>query len=172
MTATIMKLDLGQLLGDTRKKLAQVEKDKKSAKAQKHQSAREKARRKELRIGEYEPTRQATLKDIMKALDEARQWQPEAVVLYVQRQFCQCGEEHKNVVGLFVRSRSLTTGAHKLSPTNGLVSIDLYPREYKIVDLQIPACQVCFKAQDLVDLVFNGVHAQQSGQLPLFLSLL
>lgn len=165
-------LDLNGLLDSMRATKAREAVEAKRAKAQKHQSAREKARRKELRIGEYAPENRPTLKQIVAAMEDARQWRPQAIVLYVQRQFCQCGEEHKNIVGLFVRSRSDVTKADKLSPINGLVSIDLYPRELKETHVQVPACHVCYKAQDLVDLVFNGIATPPSGQTSLFNSLL
>lgn len=166
------KLDLSQLLTQVRKSLGDETKKKLDAKAAKGRSAADRERRKKLRIGEFAPKPQRTIEEVLAEIEAARQWEPQAVVLYTQLQVCECGERHKSVVGLFVRSRSRTTGATKLAPTNGQVAIDLFPREHEERIIQVPACHWCFKVQDLVDLVFNGVPPEASGQLPLFNSLL
>lgn len=158
-------LDLKQLVATAKKKAAPPVKGK--------GSTRELERQKKLKIGKFEARRSTSLADIMRAIEEARKWEPQAVVLYVQRQKCLgCGEETKNTVGLFARLQHRDTKAMKMAPTNGDLGIDLYPREIKECAFDVPACPVCFKAQDLVEMVFRGIHTPQSGQLPLFNSML
>lgn len=161
------KFDLDALLHKVRTDISKP-------KALKGKATREKERRKTLRIGEFDPqlTRKPTLRELMAAIEAARQWEPKAVVLLVQHQTCACGETHRCVSGLFMRFQSRSTGASKLAPTNGEAGIDLFPREIQRHYLDVPACEVCFKAQDLVDMVFNGIKEPANGQLPLFVSLL
>lgn len=172
MEATKPKLDLNQLLSQIRKDIGSDEKKKLDAKAAKGRAAADRERRKKLRIGEFAPKPTRTFEEILAEIEAARQWEPQAIVLHTQVQVCQCGERHQSVVGLFVRSKSRTTGAQKFAPTNGEIAIDLYPREHKEWTIQVPACHWCFKVQSLVDLVFNGVPPEASGQQPLFNSLL
>ena len=159
-------LDLKQLVAAAKKSAAPKPKLSKKASI-------EQARQKRLKIGRFAEQRTASLADIMRAIEEARKWEPQAVVLYVQRQKCLgCGEENRNTVGLFARLQHRETKAIKMAPTNGDLGVDLYPREIREVPLDVPACPVCFKAQDLVDMVFRGIKVGPSGQLPLFNSLL
>lgn len=161
-----MKLDLTELVARARLNAQPKSKIKSKLSA-------ELERQKRLKIGRYEVRPHATLSDVMRALEEARKWEPQAIVLYVQRQTCSgCGETATNVVGLFVRTKHRVSGAMKLAPTNGALDIDLYPREIRECQFSVPACPVCFKAQNLVDMVFRGIHTPPSGQMPLFASLL
>lgn len=130
-------------------------------------------RQKQLKIGKFEQKRLQTLADIMRAIEEARKWEPQAVVLYVQRQTCSgCQTKATNVVGLFVRHKHAISQSQKMTPTNSAAGVDLYPREIREIEMQIPSCPVCFKAQNLVEMVFSGIADQPSKQLPLFTSLL
>lgn len=161
-----MKLDLTELVARAR------EAAKPKPKGKSKQSA-ELERQKRLKIGRYEVRPHATVSDIVRAIEEARKWEPQAIVLYVQRQRCKgCGGEATNVVGLFVRTKHKVNGAMKLAPTNGSLDIDLYPRELRECAFDVPACPSCFRAQDLVEMVFRGVHTPPSGQLPLFAAML
>jgi hypothetical protein len=160
-----MKLDLQSLVAEARKRAAPKPKLK--------LKAAEVERQRQLKIGRFEKDSKPTLRDLVRAIEEARKWEPQAVVLYVQRQRCLgCGEEARNTVGLFVRAKHRISGAMKFAPANSEISIDLYPRELRECAFDVPACPICFRAQDLVDMVFAGIHTPPSGQLPLFNSLL
>lgn len=161
-----MTLDLKTLVKSAKERAAKP-KDRRLSKR-----AVEEARQKKLGLGKFEDKRAKTLADFMRAIEEARRWEPQAIVLLVQRQTCTgCNNCSTNTVGLFVRQKHNVSGAMKLSPTNSADAIGLYRRELKEIEMQTPACPVCFKAQDLIDVVFNGVNCP-NGQLPLFNALL
>lgn len=162
-----MTLDLKTLVAAAKDKAAKP-KDRRLSKR-----AMEEARQKKLGIGKFEDKRARTLADFMRAIDEARRWEPQAVVLMVQRQTCLgCKSHSTNTVGLFVRQRHNVSGAMKLCPTNSVDAIGLYPHELREIEMTTPACAVCYRAQSLVEIVFSGQAQLPSGQLPLFNSLL
>lgn len=116
---------------------------------------------------ETDSREQRAANKIATAIEAELKWIPHQFILLSHHQYCNCGQSYRNVVGLFLESKHLESGARRLAPPRDFSRLDRLPHRKEETNQRIAICPHCILERELVEAIMHPIHPC-CVQLPLF----